>query len=315
MQFTTPVALPSAAPVLTPESHVLLLGSCFADAVGQRLSTAMPADHVCPNPFGVLYNPASIATAVEMAHSDSLPAAACFAGSDGWWHSWFHASTASAESREACQQKAEAALHSAAEALRSADMLIVTFGTTHTYTHQQHGFTVANCHKEVPTTFRQDEMSISDIVSIWEPLWTMLHKHYPRLHLVFTVSPYRYKAYGLHASQLAKATLLLATERLCALHPQIHYFPAYEILLDELRDYRYYADDLLHPSALAADYIFERFAQWAFSPTLTAFATERERLRRTEAHRPLHPGSTAAAKHQSTVEAQRQAFRAKWGTL
>ena len=131
--------------------------------------------------------------------------------------------------------------------------------------------------------------------------------------MVWTVSPYRYAKYGLHASQLAKARLLLAVDALCATDERSVYFPAYELLLDELRDYRYYARDLLHPSDTAVELIGERFADWCFAPTLHTFARERARLLRAHQHRPLHPESDAHRAFRAKLRHEAELFKAKWG--
>lgn len=135
----------------------------------------------------------------------------------------------------------------------------------------------------------------------------------PGLQVVWTVSPYRYAKYGLHASQLAKARLLLAVDALCATDERSVYFPAYELLLDELRDYRYYARDLLHPSDTAVELIGERFADWCFAPALHTFARERARLLRAHQHRPLHPESDAHRAFRAKLRHEAELFKAKWG--
>ena len=135
----------------------------------------------------------------------------------------------------------------------------------------------------------------------------------PDLHIVWTVSPYRYAKYGLHASQLSKARLLLAVEAVCAADERSVYFPAYEILLDELRDYRFYARDLLHPSDIAVDLIAGRFADWCFSPALRRFATERARLLRAHHHRPLHPESDEHRAFRAKLRQEIELFTEKWG--
>ena len=269
MDFRTPVALPAEAPTISPSTHALVLGSCFAEHIGERLRLTLGAEQCCVNPFGVLYNPMSIAQALQLilalpsGHDGPLPSRiddAIFEGRDALWHSWFHSTHYSATTREECRSRCLVALTEARRILDRADLLIVTFGTSRCYSLAD-GTVVANCHKELPTTFTERDCTVGEIVGIWRPLLERLHQLRPGLKVVFTVSPYRYRKYGFHASQLAKARLLLATDELGET-----YFPAYEIVLDELRDYRFYKPDMLHPSEQAVDYIWERFQDWCFSP-------------------------------------------------
>ena len=294
MDFRTIVPLPPEAPVVTPSTRALVLGSCFAEHIGERLRVALGAEQCCVNPFGVLYNPMSIAQALELllaapsSHADGRTPQlddAIFEGRDGLWHSWLHSTHYSAATREECSARCHAAMAEARRVLDEADLLIVTFGTSRCYTLTDEppphaptaaphatadagGATsrvVANCHKELATRFAEHDCTTHDIVATWRPLLDELQRRRPGLQVVFTVSPYRYRKYGYHASQLAKARLLLAVDDLPA-----HYFPAYEIVLDELRDYRYYKPDMLHPSDQAVDYIWERFAEWALTPDAAA---------------------------------------------
>ena len=296
MEFRTIVPLPPDGPTITPTTRALVLGSCFAENVGARLRDALTPEQCCVNPFGVLYNPMSIAQALEVIienqenlecpdnpeKPDNLP---LFLGRDGLWHSWLHSTHYSAPTREECRARCSAALAEARQLLAHADLLIVTFGTSRSYllndatTGEPTDFVVANCHKELATRFTERDFSVDEIVSTWRPLLADLQRLRPELQVVFTVSPYRYKKYGFHASQLAKARLLLAVEELSSslLPPtsSLAYFPAYEIVLDELRDYRFYNADMLHPSEQAVDYIWQRFREWTFSPEMNQLYTQR----------------------------------------
>ena len=152
---------------------------------------------------------------------------------------------------------------------------------------------MGNCHKQPAAEFKECALSVGEIVERWHTLLKRLHEANPKLQVIFTVSPYRYAKYGMVENQRAKATLLLAVEQLVEGNPNAHYFPAYEILLDELRDYRFYAEDMLHPSEQAVTYIWQRFTSWAFTPEVVKFSQEWERTERDLAHRPLNPDSEA----------------------
>ncbi|MDY3943626.1 MAG: GSCFA domain-containing protein [Alloprevotella sp.] len=279
MRFQTLVDLPPPAITLRPSSKVLFLGSCFATNVGERMAEALP--HVVVNPMGTLYNPSSIALALRLLQKKEIPKTLLFEGGDGLWHSWAHASEVSDETQEACLAR----IHERWEQvdLAQTEVLFVTFGTARVYTLAATGQIVANCHKASSRLFCERDLSVEEMVEEWTELLSTLSEN---LKVVFTVSPYRYAKYGFHESQLSKARLLLAINELCHRHPQCHYFPAYEIVLDELRDYRFYASDMLHPTAQTADYIWERLQTWAFPEATQRFAKERMTLMKALQHRP-----------------------------
>lgn len=301
----------------------LVLGSCFAEHIGGRLATVL--DGLVCGPWGTLYNPLSIATALDLVLSTDSYAAtvenSIFLGRDGLWHTWLGATRLSGTTREECLRRTLEATHTARTALCSADaadtLLIITFGTNVCYhllpdgakdaqaTDETYniieespaaahaGMVVANCHKELATRFCPTPATTADILAVWRPLLARLATERPGMHILFTVSPYRYRSYGLHTSQVAKAHLLLAVEELVtegrALGLDTHYFPAYEIVLDELRDYRFYAADMLHPSEQAIDYIWERFRTWTFDSRMTQCYSQRlTQLKRANHHENHH---------------------------
>lgn len=323
MEFRTIVPLPAEAPTVAPDTHALVLGSCFAEHVGERLRIALGPEQCCVNPFGVLYNPISIARALQavlampQGSNDDMPEwldGAIFEGRDGLFHSWLHSTYYSARTREECRERCRKALVEARRVFDKADLLLVTFGTSRYYALDD-GTVVANCHKELASRFTEHDSTIDEIVATWRPLLERLHTLRPELQVVFTVSPYRYRKYGFHASQLAKARLLLAIEECTPLAPRaggtdtsssevrsvptvtippargargVEYFPAYEIVLDELRDYRFYKPDMLHPSEQAVDYIWERFREWAFTPEMNALYQQRIKEHKAQNHHANH---------------------------
>ncbi len=279
MRFQTLVELPPQALALRPNARVLFLGSCFATNVGERMAEALP--RVVVNPMGTLYNPSSIALALRLLLKKTLPESLLFEGRDGWWHSWAHASEMSEQTADACKVRIQERW--AEVELEQTNVLFVTFGTARVYELAESGQIVANCHKEPAGRFRERDLSIEEIVADWTALLEILPRD---LKVVFTISPYRYAKYGFHESQLSKARLLLAVDKLCAANPRCSYFPAYEIVLDELRDYRFYAPDMLHPTAQTADYIWERLQTWAFPEATQRFGKERIGLLKALNHRP-----------------------------
>ena len=289
MPLMTPVVLPKQAPRIVPSTRFLLVGSCFATHIGAQLQRSGLQVEV--NPFGVVYNPESIALALETMLDERLPDACFFEGRDNLWHSWLHASEFSAPDEATCRKRVGERFSEACGKLRQADVICFTFGTNRVYEHA--GRVVGNCHKEPASQFVERSLTIQEIVGRWRTLLDRIRTVNPTAEIIFTVSPYRYAKYGMVENQRAKATLLLAIEELTRKMERVHYFPAYEILLDELRDYRFYASDMLHPSEVAVNYIWQRFTSWAFTPEALKFAQEWERTERDLAHRPLNPDSDA----------------------
>lgn len=272
MEFRTPVDLPLQKLVLTPRNRVLLLGSCFSDEIGRCLAAEMDEGCVLINPFGTLYNPTSILQALRALQTNRLPEGHLFKGRDGRWRSWAFGGKWAAGTQAECEAKTRQALQQAVAFWQQADTVFITFGTNHVYHLKADGCSVANCHKELSSAFEERLLSVEDVVEAWQTFFCALLSATPR-RFVFTLSPYRYIKYGLHADKLSKATLLLAIDRLCSsanndAQPAApcFYFPSYEIVNDELRDYRFYAPDMQHPSEQTADYIWERLKEWSFAP-------------------------------------------------
>lgn len=265
------------------EDKMLLVGSCFADSIGQIM-----AEYNLPvtcNPFGTLYNPLSIAQAINYQlpkTNDQLP----LVEHDGLWHSMAHHGSFSRPTETEAREAVRSSVETMQKAFAEANVVIVTFGTAWIY--EMNGKVVGNCHKLPAEAFTRRRLSVDEIVETWRPIL----KLWPDKHWIFTVSPIRHVKDGLHENQLSKATLLLAVERLigeAGLIAKPVYFDSFEILLDELRDYRFYADDLVHPSSMAIIYIWERFADtFMTSQTRNQLTQEHKRWQFAQ-HRPLHP--------------------------
>ena len=318
MEFRTIVNLPSQRLQLLPTSHVLLIGSCFTDHIGRHMAESLPAGHVEVNPNGVLYNPGSIFTALQLLlDEENEPIEKMyFEGRDGLWRNWLYAGEFAANTQEECHGQIQQRRQQAREVLRQADALFITLSTDHCYflsADCQRDSLVANCHKEPARRFTEAALPFATLLDEGQALLRRLQTEYPALQVVFTLSPYRYRKYGLHESQVSKARLLHAIDEWCATQPNALYFPAYEIVVDELRDYRFYADDMLHPSDQAVDYVWERFQEWAFTPELQQYACEKAALLRDFAHRPLHPESEAAKLFFAQREKKKENFIKTWG--
>ncbi len=283
--LTTPVLAPRLPLQIDFATGIVTLGSCFADEIAVRLQES--DFHVEANPFGTLYNPASIAAALERLMADRAIGEADLVEYEGLWHSWHHHGSFSRPTPEETLAACNDRIHQAHQALREADLLMVTFGTAWVFERVDTRAVVANCHKLPPTTFTRRRMSVDEVVALWQPLLLKIHSYYPDLHVLFTVSPIRHMADGAHGNQLSKSTLLLAVDELCG-EPWTSYFPAYEVVLDELRDYRYFDEKMTHPTDLAIEVVWERFKRATMVPAIQQQSQFNIKQHRREHHIPLH---------------------------
>ena len=314
MDFQTIVHISPSAWQIGYEDHVLLLGSCFSDSVAEKMA-ACYLPHTS-NPYGTLYNPLSIAQAMDTQTDEEW-----IVSDKGLYHSLLrHGSFSGTDEREVRRAVAESR-EQMAQALTQATVVIITFGTAWVYEYE--GRVVANCHKLPASAFTRRRLTVSEIVAVWKPIL----ERYKDKHFIFTVSPIRHIKDGLHENQLSKGILMAAVEELIrqdppqpslqregveelpsaietnlspslcregrggASHWGIEYFPSYEIVLDELRDYRFYAEDMVHPSAQAVQYVWERFVSTYMSPQTQQDMQTLHRFYQKKHHRILHPDS------------------------
>ena len=291
MEFRTLVQLPESQPKITHRHPMLLIGSCFSENLGKRL--ACYKFNCAVNPYGILYNPFSIAKALdEIARNRHYTEDDLFYW-NGQWHSNMHHTSFSHESKETCLQLINEHIQRAHNLLEQAKYLIITYGTAYYYETADTHEVAGNCHKRPDKAFQRKIIRMGDPVDTYvqEQLQKLLHAH-PGLHIIFTISPIRHAKDGFHENQLSKSTLLLMADRFIHEHPgRASYFPAYEIMMDELRDYRFYASDMLHPSETAVCYIWECFAKTYFSNATRSLIKEIEEIRKGLNHKPFHAGS------------------------
>lgn len=304
MEWQMKTELPRALFSIRHSHRLLLLGSCFTDEMGQRLQRdKFPC---LANPFGTLYNPASIAAHLlrcvsRRPYTEASPELVHDTAT-GLWHSWMHHSSFAAPTAEALVARLNATLEETAGWLSAADVLFITMGTASVYRLRSIGLLVANCHKQPDALFQYERLSAVDIVDTWTTLLQLLHSVRPSLRVVLTVSPVRHSRAGLHGNQLSKAELLLACDALASRMPEVvTYFPAYEILVDELRDYRFYAADMAHPTPQAADYIYDCLCHTFVPPEEQALSLQCRRIASALAHRPFHADG---AEHQAHLRRQ-----------
>ncbi|MBL7796698.1 MAG: GSCFA domain-containing protein [Saprospiraceae bacterium] len=287
--FRTIVPVERAPFGIAHTDRMLLVGSCFTEHIGERLAAGkFPT---LANPNGIVYNPVSIARSLHaLQQSDYEPETALFEHA-GLWHSWEHHGRFSHPDRDTAAEKIRVAHRQAAAFLQTANRLLLTLGTAEVFTLRETGQVVANNHKVPADRFEQRRLSVTETADALAGALLSLHAAMPGLRVVLTVSPVRHLRTGFVENQRSKAVLVLTCAELCRRLDFVHYFPAYELLLDDLRDYRFYADDMLHPSDAAVDYIWEYFADTYFSPETRRLLERISKIQAAARHRPFHPES------------------------
>ena len=286
MKFRTEIEAAPLAEGLEYGAKIFALGSCFAENISERLKRAKFS--IASNPFGILFNPASIAAAIDrLADARSFAVCDITAGKEGYFSFDAHSSLDGKTHTEAFGNLNKAVAQGA-KSLAEADWVILTFGTAWVYEHE--GRVVANCHKQPASQFERRRLSVTEIVERYSRLFEGILRD---KRVILTVSPVRHIGDGLQENSVSKATLRLAVEELVAKYENAHYFPSYEILIDDLRDYRYYADDLAHPSNMAVDYVWERFCDVVLTDAAKAKLSQVEQIVAAAEHRPFNPESEA----------------------
>jgi len=277
----------------------LFVGSCFAENIGRRF-VENQFDAVV-NPYGTMYNPASVGHTVERWLLSSLE---CSKGNVG----------RNRGNYSPCGGEGGSSLPMGEGGGRGRfSVVVITLGTNHIYILKETGEIVDNCMKRPQRLFREEQLSVDECVDYLSKAVGLLKERNPEVKVIFTVSPIRYAKYGFHGSQLSKATLLLAVDKLVsASSGELCYFPAYEIMNDELRDYRFYQPDMLHPSEQAVDYIYDLFAETYFSADAKQMVREWQPIKAALAHRPFNPDSEEHKAFLAKVSALKDAFLAKW---
>ena len=303
--------LPFSISYSTP---LLMLGSCFTDNIGNLLvERKFP---VLVNPFGVVYNPLSVALVLNRI-SDGTP----YTKSDilkrnGMWFSFNHHTSFSAQSQAECLQNINTSLAQAHSLWNKTDRLIITLGTARVYRYAETSKPVANCHKIPAREFTHQLLTVSQIVEEWSILLKRQFAGKPTLKVLFTVSPVRHWKDGPSGNQISKSTLLLAVSQLVDMFPDnVFYFPSYEIMMDDLRDYRFYDDDMLHPNSQAIRYIWGRFSSAVLSQETLAISKEIEKLQKAINHKPFNIYSDEYKRHVASTLDKIYVFASRYPTI
>lgn len=295
---------PTAAESPRSISHsdrIVTIGSCFAENVAARLRGAMM--QVTSNPLGTMFNPASIHSCIARLCERRRFTEADLVEHQGWLHTFdTHSSLSSSAGPEQALERLNEAVEMGSQALVEADTLILTLGTAWVFSLAGTDRIVANCHKLPASRFDRTRLSVGQTAEYIASAARLVRGINPEVKIFITVSPVRHLADGLHGNQLSKSTLQLGAD-IAAGECGLHYFPAYELLCDDLRDYRFYAADMLHPSDTAIDYIYGHFLSTCFTPAGAAAARECEALSRRLAHR-INPDTPPAIKEKFITDTE-----------
>lgn len=264
----------------------LLVGSCFTENIGLKLSKSKIPTLI--NPFGVLYNPTSVGNCIDTLIKN-IPITEDELGlANGLWFSYDFHSKFSSPDKAQCINNIRRAIDQGQQFLQKAQVIIATFGTARMYRQKSNNKVVANCHKIAARNFIQQLQEPEEIELQWVNRIEKLLRINPEIKIIFTISPIRHWKDGAAGNQLSKAILHVATHRIISHFPEsTHYFPSYEIMMDDLRDYRFYADDMLHPTPLAIEYIWEKFRESVFSKTTNSLIDRIDSITKASQHRPF----------------------------
>ncbi|MEY4926034.1 MAG: hypothetical protein RI894_470 [Bacteroidota bacterium] len=320
MQHRTELSSEKAPFRLSHRDTIIAIGSCFAENIGERLLHSTISTLI--NPFGIVYNPLSVAAQLQLLTTDTF-----FSESDIHFHnelyfSYLHHSNYNNTDKSIFLETINDSLKNARNHFENTNRLLITLGTAQVFFENKTQMPVANCHKQPAALFGKRRISVAETVASLSEVFEKvickkndLQKNDLQkndlekndlekndLQIIISVSPVRYLREGIVESARSKAILLLAVEELCAQFSECYYFPAYEYLIDDLRDYRYYADDFLHPNAQAIAYIWEKFGETFFTNETQALNTRLHKIRTAQNHRALHPETKAHQRFLSNLD-------------
>ncbi len=297
MEFRTNVAINKSSTQINLGDKFVTLGSCFANSMSQKLKDSK--FDTFNNPLGILYDPRSIARAINFALTGNRPDKQTYVQTGSHFANLLTHSDMDGQSQEACAQQIDKQLNNLRLKLKEADWLILTLGTSWVYYQNSTGLQVANCHKIPQKEFRKDMLGFDRTQLVYDNLIQFLKEFNPSLKIIITVSPVRHTKDTLALNNLSKSHLFLLSHYLDKTYEHVHYYPAYELLVDELRDYRFYKSDMIHPTEQAVDFIWNHFCESYINTDTITNLNELEKLQKAITHRPFNPSSD---KHQSFIK-------------
>ncbi len=314
MKLITEVALPEYPFKLDHQMPVLLMGSCFTENMGKQLDRYLFP--VCVNPFGVTYNPLSVKMSLEALMHKETYGEEDLNLHNNLWFSFDHYTGFSSPDRDEALDQINRSFDSAKEVLKKAGVLILTWGTSWVYRYKKTGQVVCNCHKIPAKEFTRTQLSTREIIAAYEELLPQLFEFNSDLKIIHTVSPVRHWKDGAHGNQLSKAALLLAGDALQKKFPdQFFYFPSYEIVMDELRDYRFYAEDMIHTSDQTTAYIWEKLQEVLISGSSAEIINDLEPFIKMKEHRPINSSKEAQEKLENQLKERAKHLKKKYPEL
>ena len=291
MDFSTPVEITGFNKKLTYNDRIMLLGSCFAESIGCKLLDRKFLTDI--NPLGIIYNPVSLLNSIEILKNNKNFTKNDLFEENGIWKSFYHHSRFCHSDMNTTLKNINERIIFSSEFIRKTSFLFLTLGTAWVFEHKESGKVVSNCHKGPASNFNHRLLSVDETFKTLKSIVEITKNINPGCTLIFTLSPVRHLKNGAHGNQLSKAVLTVAIQKLQETFPEIQYFPAYEILLDELRDYRFYADDMIHPASLAIEYIWEKLCSAFMNKETLETMKEIENIHKAVQHRPLFPNTKA----------------------
>jgi hypothetical protein len=297
MDFRTHVQIPEVSFKIDHSAKMMMFGSCFSENIGSKLQQSK--FNVDVNPFGILYNPMSVSSSLRRLLHKTEFTESDLVYNNEMYHSFMHHGSFSDTDKDICLKKISERYNKAADFIENADMFLITFGSAYVYrlkpaVYKDKYEIVGNCHKFPSEMFERTRLSVEEIVEEWRSLIMLLKDVNPDVKFVFTVSPIRHWKDGAHENQISKSILHLAIDRLISFFgDDLQYFPAYEIMIDELRDYRFYEDDMNHPTSFAVDYIWKLFSKAFFSDATLSINKEWSQIRKSINHKPLFPATNS----------------------
>ncbi len=299
MNLQTQIKLPDYPFTISHQDKVLSFGSCFSENIGDKLK-----EHkfdVLVNPYGILFNPISVCTAINECLENKSYLEADLNNNKEIHFSFNHHSRFAGLNKAEVLESINSSISQANSYLSDANVVVLTFGTAWVYRLKETNQVVANCYKLPNTLFNKELLSINEIVAEVSDSINKLRSVNPSVKIITTISPVRHWKDGVVENQHSKATLHLALKELNEGFEDSYYFPSYEIMMDELRDYRFYGDDMLHPSELAIDYIWEKFGDSFFDTNTKELNKRISKLNKEKNHKPLNPESADFKKFQDQI--------------
>ncbi len=289
IKLRTIVKIPKYEDKITHADKIMFIGSCFTENIGNKLLESLFKVDI--NPFGILYNPVSIRNSLEILINKKIFNLKDLNFYNGLWYSYFHHSKFSHNKQDVCLQKINEQLKISSNFLTQIKYLFITFGTAWVYNLAHSTQTVSNCHKIPDRNFNRKLLTTEIIISNYEQLIKLFNTINPNLKIIFTVSPVRHLRDGAIENQRSKAILLLAIKQIIEQYKNTYYFPAYEIVMDDLRDYRFYESDLTHINYTGINYIWEQFGETFFTKENRQKNYKAQKLFKSINHKPNKPKS------------------------